>query len=99
MTDTIEEVLNGTCTFFGIKNSEICSHCTSDELSMARYFCWYYLHCIKKKTIVSIANRFDRRHDTIYKGIAKAKNMFAIKPYAFTYQEFLKHITKQEREQ
>lgn len=99
MTDTVEMAVKETCAFFGMKEAELCGHCTSDFLCLARYMCWYYLHCDRKVLMREIEDRFHRKRDTIHKGIAKMRNLLTFKPYASTYEAFIKHITKQEREQ
>lgn len=99
MTDIIDKVLEGTCDFFEIKEEAFYGHCTSDELSMARYYSWHYLHVTKKIKIKVLTERFHRTHDSIYKGIAKMKKMLTLKPYASAYKDYVEHIKKQEREQ
>ncbi len=95
MNTEIEEIVKFACEYFGIKESKVYSHNTSDDCSICRYILWYYLHYEKKMTTKEIANEFFRTKITVFKGIARIKNCMKMQRYyRDLYQRFVKEYKK-----
>lgn len=90
MNTETEKIVKFACGYFGIKEGKIYSHNTSDDCSICRYILWYYLHYEKKITTKEIANEFFRTKITVFKGIARIKNIMKVqKCYRDMYDAFV----------
>lgn len=77
----IDKLIKFSCEYFGIKESKLYSHNTSDDCSICRYIIWYYLHYECNLTTRKISDAFFRKKITVFKGISKFKNCLILQKY------------------
>lgn len=99
MNNKIEEIVKFASEYFGIKESRLLSHDTSDDCSICRYIVWHYLHYEKELSTRTICEYFGRTKDTVFKGLAKIKNCMRLQTYyrnmySMFVQEYIASLNK-----
>lgn len=100
MNNKIEEIVKFASKYFGIKESRLLSHDTSDDCSICRYIVWHYLHYEKEFSTRTICEYFGRTKDAVFKGLAKIKSSMNMQMhyrnmYGMFVQEYEKWLNKE----